>query len=308
MTLKAVSVNAIEFDSEFNDFAPITATSLRKALTDPKELMRRLGYRLQQSLDVSYVVNTLFEEISVVLDVQSLDYQSEQHNFSFNVGKKTHHRAIYQLTVPAEDLGSVQFSRRRKFQESELALLESLLSIFVYPLRNALQYRDAIETAFKDPLTGAANRVAMDGALPREIEVAHRYNQPLSFLMLDLDKFKGVNDNYGHSAGDLVLKETVQVIETCIRNTDMNFRFGGEEFVIVLTNTANPAAEIIAERIREAVEGLVCNFEDQQINPTVSIGLSSLQQSDDQAILFKRADQALYKAKNNGRNKVINAE
>jgi diguanylate cyclase (GGDEF)-like protein len=159
--------------------------------------------------------------------------------------------------------------------------------------------------SLQDPLTGAGNRIAMDKALEREISLAHRFKQPMSLLVIDLDKFKQTNDTFGHSAGDAVLKHTVEIIRKINRNTDLTFRYGGDEIVVLLNRTNSEGALIIAERLRKAIESAEFVLEDQPIRQTVSIGVTSFCAKDTAESMFNRADKALYMIKNSGGNKII---
>ena len=197
------------------------------------------------------------------------------------------------------------FHRSTRFREHELANIEGLLSTLVYPLRNALRYHEALAAAFRDPLTGAGNRVALDKTLSREIELAKRHGQDLSILMLDLDHFKRVNDEFGHGMGDRVLKEAVLSMTDCIRQTDMCFRYGGEEFLIMLSSAEEAGALRIAERIRMSINELRFTGDKGTLQVSASIGCSSLKGDDSMESLITRADEALYVAKKHGRNCVI---
>ena len=131
----------------------------------------------------------------------------------------------------------------------------------------------------------------------------------LSILMLDIDFFKKVNDTYGHAAGDIVLEEVARIIKSCTRNVDTAARYGGEEFVVMFNNTTPSAAMTIAERIRKLVEDKVILYDGQNIEVTISIGVSSYNFDNESAkSIVERADNALYESKRNGRNRVTLSE
>jgi diguanylate cyclase (GGDEF)-like protein len=204
-------------------------------------------------------------------------------------------------------LGEVVFRRNQRFSDLEQGHLESILSALLYPMRNTLLYRAATQSALRDPLTDTGNRIAMDQTLQREIEMSHRHLQPLSLLMLDIDHFKHVNDNHGHSAGDGVLKAVAASIKHQLRNVDMVFRFGGEEFLILLSNTGREAAAIIGERLRFAAQTQDFAADGKSIELTVSLGCSTLLPGESGDSLLRRADSALYAAKRAGRNRLAMA-
>ncbi|PNI05607.1 diguanylate cyclase [Vibrio diazotrophicus] len=158
-----------------------------------------------------------------------------------------------------------------------------------------------LQMAMKDRLTGVWNRVRLEEEAPQEIARLERYGHPTSLLMVDLDHFKQVNDQYGHATGDLVLKEFCAVVQSCIRTTDILARWGGEEFVVLLPNSGFVNAAPLAERIRAAVEKHEFPY---GLRVTASIGLAICQPSDSWSSWLDRADQALYRAKSTGRNRV----
>lgn len=159
-----------------------------------------------------------------------------------------------------------------------------------------------------DPLTGINNRGYFFNQGNKYFNIAIRNKTLLHQLMLDLDFFKDINDKYGHHTGDLVLKEFTQAIEKTLRNSDLFGRIGGEEFSILLQDTSIEGAKLFAERIRENIETMQIISANEVIKVTVSIGLVTLKDEDNLHELLKKADMALYKAKNSGRNKCIYME
>ncbi len=135
-----------------------------------------------------------------------------------------------------------------------------MISALIYPLRNALLYKQAVEKAYNDPLTGLNNRAAFDKSIEQEVDLATRHGHSLSLMMLDLDRFKQINDNYGHIVGDAVLKSFADCIMECMRSSDIVFRYGGEEFVILLRNTELAGAILLAERMRKNIENMKFDY------------------------------------------------
>ena len=157
-----------------------------------------------------------------------------------------------------------------------------------------------------DPLTGLYNRRHFEECLEREFLRAKRYKSDLSFAIIDIDFFKNVNDTYGHSAGDYVLKEVAYYILQTFRKTDMVFRYGGEEFAVIITETPLEKAVIPLERLRKTIEDYVFRYNGNQIDVTISIGVCETDDNTDTVHkLFENADKALYKAKENGRNQIM---
>lgn len=284
-------------------------TNLVKTQERQKEVREKLISQLQTTLDIEQLLNIFYKEIQQVVPVGGINYQlSTRDALAISLGEANTHRCTYQLSTDTEQMGEITLSRSKRFIEEELTIIEGLFSTLYFPLRNALAYRTAIMAARKDPLTEIWNRAAMDETLSREVELSHRHDMPMSVLMLDLDYFKSVNDQYGHSAGDLVLKEAVKVIKNASRQTDLLFRYGGEEFVLVLNKTDHNGAQLIAERIRQKIESQVVKTNDAEINMTVSIGVASCRKNDSTNALLSRSDKALYHAKMSGRNQVCSGE
>jgi diguanylate cyclase (GGDEF)-like protein len=182
-----------------------------------------------------------------------------------------------------------------------------MIGCLVPALRNALQYLSAMQTATRDALTKVGNRVALEITADREIAMARRTGQPTAILVLDIDHFKSINDKYGHTAGDHVLIDVAQQLRENCREVDSIFRFGGEEFVVLLSQTEEIGATAIAERIRLAVANMNTQYQQQTIKITASIGIACLDRGEALPAWFERADRALYLAKKAGRNRVMRA-
>ena len=173
-------------------------------------------------------------------------------------------------------------------------------------LRNALRFHRVKTLADHDGLTRIANRHSFDRRLREEIKRHQRHGQELSLLMLDLDFFKAVNDRYGHLAGDMVLSRVGDLLRHSLRESDLPARFGGEEFVVLLPQTTEEQAWLLAERIRSLIAKQSFSFEGQHFRVTASIGVAALRPGalTPPELLIHEADQALYQAKNSGRNMV----
>ena len=158
-----------------------------------------------------------------------------------------------------------------------------------------------------DGLTQIHNQRYMTEFLEREVVRSQRHSRPLAVLMIDLDRFKAINDTHGHLCGDFVLREMTDVIRTTVRKEDLFARYGGEEFVLVLVETNRDEAVLVAERIRQSIADHHFQFESALINLTISIGVACM--SGDMEItpggLLKSADDNLYQAKRAGRNRVV---
>jgi diguanylate cyclase (GGDEF)-like protein len=141
----------------------------------------------------------------------------------------------------------------------------------IYPQKNALMYQIALKSAYRDPLTGLNNRTSMEKYLPREIDLAKRHSQSMALLVMDLDGFKQINDQCGHDVGDHVLREVGQVISHVVRNTDLVYRYGGDEFVGGLAQTDLHGAIDVCERIRASIDEL--DLKDYGVNRKVQVSI-----------------------------------
>jgi diguanylate cyclase (GGDEF)-like protein len=180
-----------------------------------------------------------------------------------------------------------------------------VLCVFLFSIGTVLMATDRLRTelehlATHDSLTNAFNRRYMNEACNKELERCRRHGRSMALIMIDLDHFKAINDSYGHQAGDQVLVNFVIKVNALLRQPDLLGRFGGEEFVVLLPETSQEEALIVAERIRE-----VCILYKHQPSCTVSMGVATNNHDSDTVdTLMSRADAALYRAKSNGRNRV----
>lgn len=183
-------------------------------------------------------------------------------------------------------------------------LIPAVFLSIVFPLfsfRRWFELRNEIELANTDLLTGLHNRRKFADLMEREFRRARRYNRPLSVFILDIDSFKEVNDEQGHETGDRVLRETARICESNVRHTDWLARWGGDEFVLITPETGPAAAYQVACKLKQAIASYDFGM-DRSVS--VSVGLTSLDLSDDLDGFLRRADAMLYGAKREGRNRV----
>jgi diguanylate cyclase (GGDEF)-like protein len=268
------------------------------------QLRQQLSLRLQTTLEVERILELFYTEVQRLVPLSALSYQLASCDVRLELGERASHSAGYRLNHDGEFLGELTFRRNQRFSEDELGQLESLLASLLFPLRNALLYRAALQSALRDPLTETGNRIAMQQTLKREVDIARRTLQPLSVLMVDIDHFKRINDSHGHIVGDQALKAVASALKDSLRNVDMVFRYGGEEFMVLLSNTSREAASLVGERLRMAVLGIQHLVENRAIELSVSLGCSTLLPGESMESLLRRADNALYVSKRDGRNRL----
>lgn len=254
---------------------------------------------MQTSLDIERQIELLFETLRTPLQLNGISYKHELEGIRLFSGNNTRHRVQYQLTSKGECYGDLAFTRSKRWDEATLTLLENTLERVVWPLRNALAYRQAVRVSLTDPLTGIGNRGALEQAMVREISGALRFQQPLSLIIADIDHFKAINDRYGHERGDQVLQGVASNLAESLRKTDTVYRYGGEEFVVLLPRTSTYLAEVVAKRLQQDVQTV--QLPDHN-SVTASFGIAELHNGQDAETLLQRADQALYRAKHSGRN------
>ncbi len=212
------------------------------------------------------------------------------------------------LIVQNEVIGVFLTSRkdRKAFTPYEIKLFEAMAAHVAVAVFNAGVYMKMESMAITDGLTGLYNHRHFQERLSKEVERVERYRDSFALLLVDVDHFKSVNDEYGHPAGDKLLKGVTQVLLNAVRGVDFVSRYGGEEFAVILIHAGRKDALEIAERIRASIEGTSFDLgEGRRIGITVSIGVANFpDDADSQRLLISRADAALYLAKNEGRNRV----
>ena len=224
--------------------------------------------------------------------------------------------AVLPLISQGELIGSLilgSHTAERFATGSGTDFLERLATIFAICLDNALNHDRLKRVGLTDSLTGVNNRRYFESRCLEEITHARRHSLPLACMFLDVDKFKRINDTFGHQSGDKVLQQVANLIKVHLRADDVIARYGGEEFIVLLPQTAIPQACDIAERIRACMSSnLFQSLGGERIQATISIGISMLTAASseiDVGTLAERfigsADKALHQAKSDGRNKVV---
>ncbi len=220
---------------------------------------------------------------------------------------------VYPLISEGKNVGMLAAkSTENEIQPKDKEYLEQLATQIAITINRANVYAEILKHATLDALTGFYNRHQLEERIKQEVSNAKRQHAPLCGIMTDIDYFKSVNDTYGHAVGDLVLKTIAKVIRCQLREYDIAGRYGGEEFSILLPFTKISEAEMVAERLRKAIENKVIDI--SKVNPdsdvktikiTISLGIYEIKESDNEKDFMIKADKALYQAKNTGRNKVV---
>lgn len=196
-----------------------------------------------------------------------------------------------------------------EFTERDFSVAMNINEHLAMAISNAQLFAQTRRLSITDGLTDLYTHRFFQETLSREIIRAKRYKKPLGLIMVDIDYFKRVNDTFGHQAGDCVLQALAHLMLTLLRRSDFACRYGGEEFGVILTETDLDSAVLGAERLRAAAENLAIPFAGRDIRFTISIGVSALsEEAGEKAEMIEMADRALYRAKHEGRNRVVAAD
>ncbi|AFL72696.1 GGDEF domain-containing protein [Thiocystis violascens] len=258
------------------------------------------------SLDLDQVLNTLSGFLYDLVAQSGWEYRHAESDLELSGGKPDRHRLEYALTLNGQEMGTLKLMRGRRFSETDQIRIEGLLGLAAQSLHNALRFYDMSQQLERDPLTGLGNRRALTLQGVQWLADNIRHKHPLSMLVMDLDRFKAVNDNHGHPVGDRLLCALADTLRAVTRTADLCVRIGGDEFVVLLPGTDLSDAMECAERIRCAVAKLtIATVTGEQVNASVSIGVATYRHGMDLDQLYHQADSALYAAKRAGCNRVL---
>ncbi len=222
---------------------------------------------------------------------------------------QAHQSLCVPLIAQGEAIGLLSFSNVTSATAPSRAYLELMAEALGLALSNQRLRNALLEKALFDSLTGLRNRHHLDDALHTQMNLAVRNGTPLSCLMIDIDHFKAINDNYGHEAGDLVIKSVAAIIQRAMRDIGMAFRYGGEEFLVLLAGTNEETAMACATDIYNSVHLLTLRYGLAEMGQVdVSIGIASYPQHTQSDSLLRAADAALYRAKELGRSRIVSFE
>jgi two-component system cell cycle response regulator len=250
--------------------------------------------QLQTTLDLSKLLDIIAMEAARYINFCSLCFKSQVVSKTLRGSRKAKHERQFELKINDEFIGTLCYGIDNPISTIHYKDLQRIHEIILYPLKNALQYHQAIQLAMQDGLTGLGNRRYFDEKLKRAIHNAKRHHAQVGLVLGDLNKLKAINDSYGHRIGDKVLKQFASILRSCIRDSDSTFRFGGDEFAIIVENASEYALDIIQNRIDNALKNNVFLAKHQV---TCSLGTTFMNRSDNEQSLFERADQALYRQK-----------
>lgn len=258
------------------------------------------------SLELEDVMGTLGRFLYDLVQQTGWEYRRADGDEIMTGGKPDRHRLEYVLTLNGTEMGALKLMRGRRFSESEQIAIESLLGLAAPAIQNALRFASVTRQLERDPLTGLGNRRALTLQGAQWLADSIRHEQPISMLVMDLDRFKDVNDTHGHPVGDRLLCRVAEILTACTRTSDLCIRLGGDEFVVLLPWSGLADALECAERIRRRLESAPIETPTgEQVAAQLSIGVAGYRKGMDLDRLYHQADQALYAAKRSGANRVL---
>jgi len=258
--------------------------------------------RLHEMLDINELFDVFATEFRKAVTCGSIEYTETDTKTSLIDGVVEHQRCNYVLRYEKQSLGSISITRNSIFLEHEIENIEVMLAGLTLPLRNALRYKKVVDSTQRDELTGLRNGSYYHDVIGLEIKRAQRYKKPFSLLIFDVDYLEGINNQYGHAAGDAVLVEVARRMEQKARSSDIVYRNTGDEFLVFLPNTENAEAIEAAERIKDFVSDKKWVYEDSTLMFTVSVGVTTVTYEDTASLLMDRASKSLMKAKMLGKD------
>lgn len=256
--------------------------------------------RLMSSIDIDTLLQVYFSELRQLLPIVGLSVQLDQEMIHIGDIANKKLKKTLGCTIEHREFAKIVYFTQQSFSLCQTNTLQNLHHFFKMSLFNALEHRQVKRLATKDHLTSLGNRAAFDDAINKLIGVTKRTGSPFALLVLDLNKFKAVNDTYGHLQGDQILLAFSQVLANCLRDTDQAFRFGGDEFCCLLFDAEPHNINLIVDRIHEAVKS---DMMLKKYNVTSSVGHACFEQGESIEHLFERADKALYTDKKQQRLK-----
>jgi diguanylate cyclase (GGDEF)-like protein len=284
--------------SSINTFRAIAVDSIAaKHITDSIFTSKHtlsLAELFQTTLDLNTLLNLFSAETSRYIDFSGMYFHSKTANVTIEGSRKANFEKRFDLKIADNFIGTLTYGVNRPISATNIEILDRLHQCLLQPLKNSLCYYQAIQLAMQDSLTGLGNRRYFDEQLKRAMHNANRHHSVVGLVLGDLNKFKAINDTYGHAVGDQVLIEFANILRQCIRDSDSLFRFGGDEFAILVENANESALTLIETRISLALQ---YNVLLSKYNLGCSLGATFMNRADDEKSLFERADRALYRKK-----------
>ncbi|WP_286266425.1 GGDEF domain-containing protein [Thalassotalea atypica] len=282
--------------SEFNAFSTFETVSF-----DKNKRGLQLLEQLQTTLDLKQLLNKFAMEAAKYIDFSGLTFSSDCPDVTVRGSRKGKYERQFELVIENNYLGTLTYAINSSMSSTNYKILKELHQYLLYPIKNAIAYNNALMLAMQDGLTGLGNRRYFDKQLHRAITHSNRQKTDVGLVVCDLNKFKAINDSFGHHIGDNVLIHFANALKSSVRESDSIFRFGGDEFVLLVEDASRESLDIINQRIHQAItnDPLLMKYQ-----VTCSLGATFLNRADTAISFFERADQALYRRKMNMTHKL----
>ncbi|NQY62590.1 MAG: GGDEF domain-containing protein [Alteromonadaceae bacterium] len=275
--------------SELNNFK-IFDNSSSENINSGVHLLKQL----QVTLELENILNIFAIEAAKYVDFSGLYFRSNKLSAEIEGSRKGKINRQFKLKINNKTIGILSYSINSPINATNFKMLQQLHQYLVYPLKNAVLYQEAMALAMQDGLTNLGNRRYFDEQLQRAMHHANRHKNQVGLLICDLNKFKAINDMFGHQVGDNVLINFAKALQSSIRNSDSVFRFGGDEFAIIVEGAGEQSLKVIENRIHYAMttDPLLAKY-----NISCSLGYTFMNETDNEKSLFERADNLLYQQK-----------
>jgi diguanylate cyclase (GGDEF)-like protein len=318
-----INYHVYDYANEFLGVAGIglTVDAVRKLIDSYQERYNRIVYFVDLKGDIALYSNHqnspgenirripgLQSQAEAILKTRSGSYQYKRDGRVHLLNVRFIPELDWYLFVEKMEDEALAGIKRTLHMNLALCIVVTLVVLILTNVTINRYQRRLEEMATTDKLTGLANRQACELFADQAVKLAKRNQEPLSAILIDVDHFKQVNDRYGHLAGDTVIRRLAEIIRDCLRESDFLCRWGGEEYLLLLKGCDLDRAQIIAENIRVTVRESTIQHNDVGIDITISLGVAEYRDRESNTLMFARVDQALYRAKEAGRDRVCAAD
>jgi diguanylate cyclase (GGDEF)-like protein len=263
---------------------------------DRQENYRKLilAEQLQTSLDLTSLLNMFSIEVAKIIDFSGLYFKKGNITAHVRGSKPAKNERLFELKINQKYIGTLTYAINTAISLTHYKILTDLHQLLIHPINNAISYQHAMSLAMHDELTSLGNRRYFDQQIKRAMHHANRQVSQLGLMVCDLDKFKAINDSHGHHIGDQVLIEFAKALKDSVRDSDSVFRFGGDEFAIVVEDASEKSLLIIEQRMTQALSRnpLLAKYQVGCCS-----GFTFMSRDDNEKSFFERADAILYRKK-----------
>lgn len=252
--------------------------------------------QLQTSLDLKKIIDIFAIEVAKYIDFSGLYFKHHDVRATARGSRQAKNERQFELKLNGKFIGILTYAINSPISMTNYKILSELHELLINPINNAICYHQAMQLAMQDSLTGLGNRRSFDEQITRTMAQATRRHTRVGLILADLNKFKAINDTHGHAVGDKVLVHFANALRASVRNSDTIFRFGGDEFALIVEDAVENSLSMIESRIKYAIEhdALLSKY-----NVSTSLGRTFMTRADNAESFFNRADNALYAKKMN---------